>query len=1274
MASISRVAPATPSNLVPYVERSLEVLWLFTAALIPLLFVPTDFVLSEAVNAYVEVPKTTALRALAGIMTILWIVEWVLKGGLYSRYTLQRLLLITILVAGASGLLGAVAQVDLPLYAQALGLLGFVIALIGIAISLFRVSLAAWLNDQVSRWIVVAATIYTAVTIIATLVSQNFFISVWGEVSGQYGYSAYTTVSYFMIFAVISTHLKTQDQLWRILGVMVATGALIALYGILQHYGLDPLDVGESGSVRVASTMANPVFTGAALVATTLLTLGVGLAVLDRMGWTPLRIGIWVALFSAQLITLYWTFSRGSWLIGLPVGLVAFLTLPLLKDAFSGLLRRSEASPGAMVALGGTVILGLAVLSAQVDLLDVRGLGPLPGLPDLPYVQMLLGIVAFLGWASLLVLLSPTQLSEPIRTFAKTCSMIGAALVITVLVDVLTPGKGIDSELEFKGGIILTIAAVLLGVGAVSATALLLLPRVSDGIRLISKIGLVIGSAALIAVFAASLTNNPLVGGGPANLGGAAIAESELDEQLATAESQITGRGLSFRTDIWEASTKLVINRPWFEYEGLSHRYLRPLVGYGPEMFKYTFPLESPLGGLLSHAHNFILHHFVEQGVLGLFSSLGLFIAFFGVGLGLLLSHWREYSTTHKWVLITLLATMLGRLGEMMVGVARESDLIFFWIMLAIMVVLPTAMNPASHGQRCAACGASHTADARSCPSCGVALEVSPVPEPQTLGRSARPQRSARRDRQERGRREAQRSTSARGPLGPAGSVAIVLVPVLIVFIGWLTWDKNVDYAVAAVVAARGQDKFLERDITKSEDLMKRATEMAPDVPIYYHNLAGIYNAYQNAYDEAVTNNPGAEVQTCEQAFGLEPSASGRPEKRCSEESYFSNLEGFRKNKTSPQAKLVLANSTLLLAQLGYEGKDEEALGYYRELIQMIPSSWPLHNALGGAYLNLGLPAESVTALSNSISLTGESGAAAQAYHLTGLARRQLGELEEARLAFERSLQLFGGAAGADQVRPRLTETYDLLGKEHLREGRTQEARAIYTSSVRASTGTPLPGQVDPLEVNRLLSAAYSSIAVEHLQSQRPQEALDLLKTPMELLQGLPDSSVALYLQGAAYSDLGELEKARDSLVAALAINDNDPNAANVHNKLGEIYSNLGERVLADEQAALALNSQALSQLQEGLVEDALASIARSLAITGETAKSSTAYYLRGVAQQQAGDLDKAVESMEKSLQLSPDGSNAGNAHTQLAQIYTQQGDQAKADEHSKLAEASNPP
>jgi len=63
-----------------WIQRSLEALWLLTVALVPLAFINRDSISSEAVIAYVEVPKITLLRTLVGLIAILWLVEWGLLG------------------------------------------------------------------------------------------------------------------------------------------------------------------------------------------------------------------------------------------------------------------------------------------------------------------------------------------------------------------------------------------------------------------------------------------------------------------------------------------------------------------------------------------------------------------------------------------------------------------------------------------------------------------------------------------------------------------------------------------------------------------------------------------------------------------------------------------------------------------------------------------------------------------------------------------------------------------------------------------------------------------------------------------------------------------------------------------------------------------------------------------------------------------------------------------------------------------------------------------
>ncbi len=954
-----------------YVERSIEVLWLLTAIAIPLLFLPKTAVLSEAVNAYVEVPKTVALRTLVGMMAILWIAEWLLKGGLTKQYNITN----------------------------------------------YTSRLRNWLREQPTRWVVIAACAYIMVAIISTALSQAFWISVWGEVSGQFGYSLYTLASYFVLFIIITTHLKTRDQLWRLLGVIVVMGALAAVYGIIQHYDVDPLDQGEAGSFRVASTMANSVFAGALLVGTTILTFGLGSMAMDRWGWSPARVIVWIALMAGQLMAVYWTGARGSWLIGVPVGLMVFLALPAFATAIGSYMKERTVPLDLLALLAVLVVLGVIVVLHQINFLDVLDVG------GVPLLRILQGLVLLLGFVSVIILVYRTRFSTGVRTFAKSFLPLASALVIVFLIIEL-------QSFEIGGG----------GAGDVATTA---------------------------------------VGQG--------------EGSIAASPDPNVARGLSYRTDIWSASLGLVINRPWFEYENLSLSFIRPLVGYGPELFKYTFPLESPLGGLLSQAHNFYLHHAVEQGILGFITSISLILSLVIVGLVQLLRNRDTYSTTHKWLIIILLATIIGRSAEMMVGVARESDLVLFWMLLAIFVVLPSVMKESKE-------------EAVSVPV------VPPLPQP-TSRQQRRGGSSGRRER-----RSASRATeSPTGQLGMLQGGVLGLVAALVIFIGWLTWDKNIDYAWAAGIAATARDEFGTGNLQEAQRLMGQAVSKAPDVPIYYHNLAGIYDAYRNFADQ----NPDRELPSCEEYFSLETKEASdftetNPYARCAEEAYLSNFGGYLKNRTSPQAKLVLANSTLTLAFMGYEGKDEEAIRYYQELTDMIPSSWPLYNALSTAYLRLERGEDAVAFVEESLPVARDSGQLGDAFYLKGLAYRRLNQLEEAIEAFKESLS-------------------------------------------HRDTG----------ETRRQLSNSYDNLVVAHLQNEEAVETLEPLIEYLSLTDGSPDSARAHFLQGEAFRQIGDFQKAVDTLDKGLEVEESGRFAADIHGLLATVYTSSGDQAQAQEHARL---------------------------------------------------------------------------------------------------------
>ncbi len=1103
MAAANGTAPTPALLWAGRLAGALEATWLLTVALVPLIFVPTDFMSSEAVNAYVEVPKTTALRLLAGVMVILWAVEWLLKGGLTRP-----------------------PQASRPL-----------------------ARLRGWLMEQPSRWIVVAATIYVVAAIIATALSQSFFISLWGEVSGQFGYSLYTTLSYFVLFAVIVTHLKTRQQLYRLLAVIMTAGFLVAVYGIVQRYEGDLLNVGEAGSMRVASTMANPVFTGAALVGTGLLSLGLARALLETWGLTSGRAAAVVLLTlvvgAGHLLAVWFTDSRGSWLIGVPAGLVALLGLPAAFDALEGAVRRRALPADLLLLTCSIVVLTAAVVAAQVDVIGIGGFA------GVSMVRVLAALVGILAFSSILAAMFPDRFSEGVRDFGKTLLLVGSALLVSLLVVTYSYSPAGTVKLAFRDLAFLDARALLAVFGAVGLLGLLALavrepgvlldardrwrearlqtPRASSGLTVgwrvrlsaavrnagaaliggigpllaawdrsrrevarAARVALVLASVVVIALLVGGLVPNVSSGAQPP---AEDVAEREAGDTVATVvPAGPEGRGLSFRNDIWAASWRLVRDRPWFEYEELSYGLVRPLVGYGPELFKYTFPLESVRGGLLSQAHNFFVHHFVEQGILGGFASVGLVVSFFAVGAAQLWRSRERLSTAHRWILIALMATVSGRVSEMMVGVAREPDLVTFWVLLAVLVVLPSVMA------RCDG------------PAAGQAPAAAEVQRG-----AGRRERRARRQRE----RRARSAAGLGAAISPMRALVLGVMSAVIVLVGWLSWDKNVDYAWAAAIAGSAAEKLSQGDLRAGHRLMSRAVAKAPDVPVYYHNLARVYDGYRKF---AIENQ--GDFQSCEEYFSLEP-REGRHRVAdgsfagCAEESYLIARRGLLKNGDAAQNKLVVANSAMALALLDYEGLGDEAIRYYEELTGMLPKSWQQEYLLRQSQVRLGMHQDAVEGFEETMAKAPTSKERAQSLYVLGLAHEGLDQREEAIDAFEKSL---------DQ---------------------------------------PDTGGIES-EVRRHLFAAYEARAAAQLDAKAEEEALATLDRYLARTEGSPAAARPLYLKGVAYHRLQELDRALEVLQESLEADVAGAIAADVHNLMSTVYTDLEDADAAAEHDRLA--------------------------------------------------------------------------------------------------------
>lgn len=289
--------------------RLLEPLWLLAVGLVPLASAPSGFM------AFVDVPKVVLLRTLAGLMGVLWAVEWASRPARPSPASAPR-----------------EGRAEAPRRPTAL------------------TRLKAWAKGQPGRWAMLAAALFLASSAVSLALSPAVLVALWGREPGRDGYGFYNLACYILLFLAIATHLKTPRQLWRLLGAVAMAATVAGAYGVLQHFGIDPFHQGAAQ--RVQATFGNPLFAASFLVMALPLSLGLALFY-DLARKTPWASAPWVAAIAVQLLAVLFTLSRGPWL-ALAVGLAAWLALVWLAAGRRPLLR-------AGLLLGAAFLLALPV-------------------------------------------------------------------------------------------------------------------------------------------------------------------------------------------------------------------------------------------------------------------------------------------------------------------------------------------------------------------------------------------------------------------------------------------------------------------------------------------------------------------------------------------------------------------------------------------------------------------------------------------------------------------------------------------------------------------------------------------------------------------------------------------------------------------------------------------------------------------------------------------------------------------------------------------------
>lgn len=196
-------------------ERLIEAGWLAAVVVVPLFF-----------NVYssrvFEPDKLSLLRSIALVMVAAWLVK-LLEARLGRRKSLPK--------ENGGGVL---AFLRLPL--------------------------------------VIPTLVMVGVYILTTATSVVPRVSFWGSYQRLQG--TYTFLSYVVIFMLMLDTLRSRQQLERLFTVIIVTSFPIALYGIIQHFKLDPLPWGGDVTARVASNMGNAIFVAAYLIMVVPITMG----------------------------------------------------------------------------------------------------------------------------------------------------------------------------------------------------------------------------------------------------------------------------------------------------------------------------------------------------------------------------------------------------------------------------------------------------------------------------------------------------------------------------------------------------------------------------------------------------------------------------------------------------------------------------------------------------------------------------------------------------------------------------------------------------------------------------------------------------------------------------------------------------------------------------------------------------------------------------------------------------------------------------------------
>jgi cyclophilin family peptidyl-prolyl cis-trans isomerase/Flp pilus assembly protein TadD len=473
--------------------------------------------------------------------------------------------------------------------------------------------------------LVLPTLLLVLVYLVSTATSVVPSVSFWGSYQRLQG--TYTTLSYIVIFFLALDGLRTKRQLNRLTTVTILVSFPIALYGLIQHFGLDPLPWGGDVTRRVASNMGNAIFVAAYLIMVVPLTLSRLIeSWKETVGSFETADGIlggvaFVLLVGALLVAMLVGRSGGaawiSW-VALLVGAVLSASVCMLRPAE----RRSQ-------VLAIFLPLTFAFLVGFVWVLEI----PFPPAES-----------KYFGWgllSSLVFLLAMIPFAYYLRRPVSRLLLLAGYFVILIaqLITIFyTQSRG--PLLGLLGGLFIYLAVL----GLIKRQ--IWLPWLMAGVAVVAAIFLLVFNT-VESPMLDSLRNVPYVG----RLG--SILQTE------------TGTG-KVRVLIWEGAVNMISPHAPLETPGEDGKpdpfnAVRPIIGYGPESMYVAYNRFYPPD--LAHvekrnaspdrSHNETFDALVITGGVGFFAYMLLFTSVFYFGLkwlGLIRKRWQTFAFLGLWI------------------------------------------------------------------------------------------------------------------------------------------------------------------------------------------------------------------------------------------------------------------------------------------------------------------------------------------------------------------------------------------------------------------------------------------------------------------------------------------------------------------------------------------------------------------------------------------------------------------------------------------------